>query len=74
MSQYNFNDDCPVFEGLFDFCRYALQCIPVLHALARLRVSVNGTLVGVWLIFGVCHTWTGHAGFTLVRPCKQLLT
>jgi hypothetical protein len=27
MRKYNFNEDCPVFDGLFDYCRRGCVCV-----------------------------------------------
>jgi acetoin utilization deacetylase AcuC-like enzyme len=31
MRRYNFNEDCPVFDGLFDYCRCAVRWAVVLQ-------------------------------------------
>lgn len=42
MQQFNLGEDCPIFDGLFEFCKYVANALPSTWRTTRLGARVAG--------------------------------
>ena len=42
MQQFNLGEDCPIFDGLFEFCKYVANALPSAWRATRLGARVAG--------------------------------